>query len=500
MLDTMRRTASVVVSSLLFTLTSSFTPVAFTQTFSALDMLIFDPVLLDESVVTDPSLKNTNARELDTTPLTSNGYSLSTLQKAENMLETAEQDEIATYLDAIQILERTEGLYTQALVQNYLSVGELYQQRDNHELAIEFFEKADHISRVNNGLYHSDQFPIIEGMIESHLALSNVNAALNNQRYLLYLNNRLSGSGSLEALPSLIGLGDRDMNKFSQSMLTTGTYQVNQEQIKIPAIGAVNNWQQEIIRQFALRNLSRAKNTYFDAITTLVDNEEYRNPKLQEVEYKFLETIFLLGFSPELIKDPHYYLTQARRSANMLGRWTFLRRNLPGYQTGNQILERLQSYVLQNPATTAEESVNAVLETGDWQLLFDRTDAAVKYYQEAYTLAQELELDNDVIESIFKPRLPLQLPLFTPKPNSREKFGISANMNLEYDGFIDIAFSINRNGTARKFRIQDRSDGTSFLTEKRLRQYLRNSPFRPWFEDDKPVSRELTMRYYYIFL
>ena len=500
MLDTMSRTTSAVLSSLLFTLLSSITPVVFSQTFSAFDMLIFDPVLLDESANTAPSLKNINARELDTTPLTSNGYSLSRLQEADNLSESVQQDEITAYLDAIQTLERAEGLYSQTLVQNYLSVGELYQRRDNHELAIEYFEKADHISRVNNGLYHSDQFPIIEGMIESHLALSNVNDALNNQLYLLFLNNRLSGSGSLEALPSLIGLGDRDMNKFSQSMLTSGTYQVNQDEIFIPATGTVNKLQQDIIRQFALRNLARAKNTYFEAITTLVDNREYQNPKLQEAEYKFLETIYLLGFSPELIRDPHYYLTQARRSSNTLGRWTFLRRNPPGYQTGNQILERMQTYLLQNPATTPEEKINAILETGDWQLLFDRTDAAVKYYQEAYALAQELELDSKTIESIFKPRVPLQLPLFTPKPNSREKFGISANMNLEYDGFIDISFSVNRNGTARKFRIRDRSAGTSFLTEKRLRQYLRNSPFRPWIEDDKPVDRELTMRYFYTFL
>jgi hypothetical protein len=120
-------------------------------------------------------------------------------------------------------------------------------------------------------------------------------------------------------------------------------------------------------------------------------------------------------------------------------------------------------------------------------------------YKEAYTRAVALGMTDDEITSLFSPDYPRQLPLFSAKPNSREKFGLPGDAELAYDGYVDIRFRINSNGTARDLRFTGSSDGTGAATEIRLKRYLKNSPFRPHLAEGKAVNRTVEMRYYYTF-
>ena len=226
----------------------------------------------------------------------------------------------------------------------------------------------------------------------------------------------------------------------------------------------------------------------------------FRNPRLLELEYKLLETLFLTGYSREMIGNPHYYMTSARSTANMPNRWNHLRRNRDGYEAGIDIFERILLYMENDPTTPAEEIVRAHLEYADWHLVFDWNDAAMSQYARAWEVAQSLALDEAKIVELFRPDYPMQLPLFTPKPNSREKFGIKRETDLDYDGWIDMRFTINGNGTARNIELVNQSANTAFDTATRLRRYLKNSPFRPRIDNGETISREdVNMRYYYSF-
>jgi len=313
------------------------------------------------------------------------------------------------------------------------------------------------------------------------------------------LHQKYLGHDSIETLSSRVSLADRNMEKFTETMRepeeSVGGLKINLQSTLTPIR------MPETPREFALGNLYRAKNHYLEAISLLADNQAVLHPQLVELEYKFLETLFLLGYQRALLADPHYYLSEARRFANKPNRWTYLRRNDDGYLTGRETFESILATMEGDPDQSAEQHISAMMEFGDWHLLFGRDDAAMGVYQQAYDLARQLALGPEAVTDLFRPAVPIHLPLITAKPNSREKFDIGPEVELSYDGYIDISFYLNENGTAKGLRVLGKSAGTTWEVEKRLRRYLRNSPFRPRIVDGAPLGRDdLTLRYYYSFL
>lgn len=497
MLRPAQRLTPAVLSALIVTGLGILSAGARAQSDDALDSLIFDPVLLDSDAGTSgaadqiSSRADSNRRLVLSTP----GI-LPAVVEVEDVVASP-LETIQSYEGDIAILERLEGQYAPELVEHLLALGTLYQRQDNHDRAIEVFERADHISRVNNGLYHPGQIPIIEGQIESHLALGDFEAINEKQRYLLFLSRKLQNNGSIARVSTLAALGDRNMATFGLALIETEDLSAG-PMFRLGSMDAPGA--PEIARYHALNSLYRARNTYSAAISTLIDNENFLHPRLPELEYKYLETIFLVGFSSELVFNPHYYLTSARRSANLPNRWTYLRRNHSGYEAGISTFERILLYQENDPAITDVARVRTRIEYGDWHLLFGWDEAAAEQYGRAYTQAQSLGLDQDTVDTMFTPSMPVQLPLFTARPNSREKFAVSPDAELSYDGYIDMSFVINRNGTARQIRVLDKSGSTTYAIENRLRRYLKNSPYRPHIEDGKPVNRNaVRLRYYYTF-
>ncbi len=462
---------------------------AWAQSDELLDTLIFDPVLIgsDAPVLAAGNLAGIRIDRLHDTESSRGGDVFA-------RYDATEEANILAYQQAISDVERQDGPFAQNLVEQLLSLGRLLQLQARHEEAISVLERAEHISRVNNGLYDVQHFPIVESLVESFLALGDFAAVNNRQHYQEYLSRKLEDGAT--RVPALAGLGD-------QNMYTFGLALVERDDPNGPGSFSFGGGNvptgSEISRTHAVNSLYRAKEHYSDAISQLIEDENFRNPRLLELEYKLLETLFLTGYSGEMIGNPHYYITSARRSANMPNRWKHLRRNREGYEAGIDIFERILLYMESDPSTPASEKVRAHLEYADWHLMFDWNDAAMAQYARAWDVAQKLTLDEAEIAGLFRPEYPMQLPLFTPKPNSREKFGISRKTNLDYNGWIDMRFTINGNGTARNIVQVDQSSNTTFDTATRLRRYLKNSPFRPGIENGATVSRDVNMRYYYSF-
>jgi len=463
------------------------------QTDVELDLVLFDPILLSETGRFDVEGRITAYPAYQ--GLASLTRDIPAQEAEEDAVVVPDQEQVANYMARISSLEQEQGLFSPDLIQNLLALGNLHQQREEHEQAVAIFERADHISRINYGLYDAGQIPIVEGMVESFLALGDFRSVSDRQRYLYFLNEKLRPTGSIPALPSLTDMADNSMSILDQAMMLTNDY----SQGPRFRFGEDSPGVAEIARYYTMNSLFRAKSNYAAAIASLIRNDNLEHPRLMELEYKHLETLFLLGFRQELIDNPHYYMTSAKITANQANRWTFLKRNLSGYETGVESFGRMLRYLQMDSGTQAEELVRTHLEFGDWHLLFGWGDAAAAEYEQAYARARELELSEEQIDSLFSPDFPRQLPLFSAKPNSREKFGIPLDEPLEYDGYIDIRFRINPNGTARDLRFLGSSPGTRGATQIRLKRYLKNSPFRPFLVDGKAVNQTVEMRYYYTF-
>lgn len=395
------------------------------------------------------------------------------------------------YLESIAATELADGPYAPALLEQYLALGESYQQRNDHEAALAAFDKADYISRINNGLYSPQQFAIVENMIESHVARDELTEASSKERYLLSLHEQEYGLNSLELVPALANVGDWNLTLFSRQLKLPNTviaFSANQPGSRSRNLSP---------RMMAFGSLYQSQVSYWRAINIILRNGRYSDPQLYELEAKLIETSFLNSYRDGLLRNPEFYLaqrstytgTRIRRSA---------RPNSPYFFTGRSAYERLIAYHVATQDTDPVSVAQTLIALGDWNLLFEHHATAIKTYRRAYDLMASHNVPQATIDAIFTPVVPQQLPVFTPLPNSRGKFGIAPEAAVDWDGYVDVSFSIMRFGQIRDFEVLDSSGPVTDEMTNRLRRLVRSSPFRPRFFDGAPAARDqVSLRYYF---
>lgn len=467
-------------------------PVA-AQSRDNLDLLIFDPVLIDPESGQEINSPQVPVRFL---PMPEN-EEIAIIEEPDMPPPSALQitRNIDAYQESVNILEAEGGPFSPDLFEILVDLATQYQLGGEHETAIAVLERAEHISRVNYGLYHPEQYTSIEKMIESYFAMGDYASANQKQRYLVYLSQQHYGQADPNTLTSLVDLAEYSMENYNRSITT------NAPVISFTSSSSIGPGSREPTpKELAFRNLYTAQQNYMRAIGTMLKNQQYFDPLLLKLEYNFLETLLLISFRSAILDDPHYYLSAQRVTTGTLVKYNSARGQSSGYSYGKDAFERILIYIRNNPEAKIYQLINALMEYGDWNMLFGRTSSAMEKYREAYALVQNLDVEAETVEAMFRPAMPVHLPLITPKPNSRDKFGISPASPIEYEGYIDIAFTISRYGRAKRFDVVNRSDNVSSDIQNRLKRYLRNSPFRPHMtENEEFESSQVVLRYYYAF-
>ncbi|PCJ25323.1 MAG: hypothetical protein COA96_07565 [SAR86 cluster bacterium] len=83
------------------------------------------------------------------------------------------------------------GAYDQRQIEPLGDIGRQQQRIGEHLQALAFFKQALHVVRINNGLYHEAQLPILSDIIESETALKNWEAVDDRYSYMEHLYRRL---------------------------------------------------------------------------------------------------------------------------------------------------------------------------------------------------------------------------------------------------------------------------------------------------------------------
>ncbi len=461
-----------IVLSLLFA-----TPL-YAQATIPLDSLLFEAYSLQENLPSVPTPASESASQV--VP-----YLFPGADKA------AAEASIDLYLKNITATEADEGPFAPALLEQYLSLGKAYQQKVQHEEAIEVLEKAEYISRINSGLFAADQFVIIENLIASYLATGEQQKAAEKHHYLLFLNQQNFGEDSLQAVPVLQKLGDWQMASFSSNINADVPFTLSFS-------SGGSRSRQPTPRELAFSNLYLAQNTYFQAIQNLVRNNQLNNPALQELELKLIEAVFFAANRQGMLSNPDFYMDPRLQSTGS----RIVRRNLGGntvgFINGRNAYMRLRIYeehrLLLDPVAVAQ----AIIGLGDWHLLFNRRTSAIRHYEEADAYLRNHNVSEDVITEMLHPELPQQLPAFTPLPHSRGKYALADDAPLKFSGYVDVSFDLTRFGNVRNLDISSTSADFPRTTERRLARLLRTTPFRPRLQEGKVVTSDnIKVRYYY---
>jgi tetratricopeptide (TPR) repeat protein len=459
--------------------------------------LIFDPVLLEYTEPDPENREEYQVRELSTLP---SRRAEQIPVSDDSLLFDSQENSPVLYQESIDQFEIEGGSYDARLSEAYLSLGTFYQQLGDYPLAIEAFNSALHVNRINNGLFNASQLAIVNELVQSYLLAGDFIAANQQQEYLFYVQqkvygrntpvlvsgmldyadwNLFAGSLSMGYVPNIASLGLQIFplgnNLYPQG--ATGSFSETRAHLELAAYSysQVLNFQRQ--RENISHNLDADSLEQFQSDVNLSDEDL----SIPITEKKLAYTHFLLSRVLALgISD--------NNDANQFDYFQSL-------QSGSEALQRRLNY-LQNSGYSDLEIVMALIDLADWLLANERWGSAEEYYAQASEYISSNSLDP--VPGLDYPDLPATIPRFVSAIYSRSSYNITPDAVLEYDGYIDVSFGLTRLGYSRDLRFLNQTENTREETVEALRNILRRTQFRLQLtENERYADNQFLLRYYY---
>lgn len=430
-------------------------PAAFVQaqSFSDLQNLAFYPTSL-ESLATGSSA-DTTYRGTDSSDATHSGSD--TTGTAENIKVGFDQSVMGSYLQDIAEARDNAGSYAPELTQKLTSAGLLYQQQHHHEEAVENFERAAESSRIQNGLYSSEQIVLTEHTINSLVALGRSDEAEDKYSQLLNINRKLYGPAAPQTAHALLGLGQLQVERLQHHLA-------------------------------GFDGLQKIQTHFIDAIRMLIASEAWSDPALFAGERNLVRTYYLDAIRAGVLNDPLASALDAE-SIHSRMRERANRKALPEqYLKGEQAYLRMMDYLKKDPGADITAIADVMLGLADWHLLFGNKPEADEQYRQLEDIMALAGIPADEAAAIMHPAVPVTLPAFVDTALSPKAI---ADTSLS-QGYVDVSFNVNPQGRAVNLEVLGTSDGTGTAVIDHLGNLVRNAQFRPATD----ASADYSLRYY----
>ena len=414
----------------------------------------------------------------------------------------------------VQTIVARDGPHSANLIAPLTHLALLYQDSDDHGLALVTIERALETVRFNDGLHTLEQVPLIWQRIRSEEERGNDVAVWELEQELLALARR--NRDDLQAVPVLREIADRQMQ-------VLGRY-LNGETPPQVFLGCFyQEWPKANCNAGSRKTvvqgmLAEAQRNYADAIAVLLRNGRYDSPELRALELTLLRGVdSMRAFNQGSRSSRPVPLVPEHMSASFVEPWrgriepivALAEWKMPGepstedssdrsrvlryvelmspYHRGRQSLLRLYAYEVASGAPLLNQAAAAV-PIADWDLLHSLNSVAVRGYA-----ATRTELDKigaaALIEQLFTPPTPVVLPTFQPNP-------LAPDETRPATGHIDVAFEITKYGCPRGVRILDSANAAEGAADNLARLINRNR-FRPRLTDGRFADvTPVVFRYY----
>ncbi len=442
-----------------------------------------------------------SAPSLAPTSSTANSFSFnseSNLFNAASANDTLTTDQPSRHLETISEYEIEGGVYDFRLSEAYMDLGMSYQSQNEIELSNEAFNQALSISRISNGLYHQDQLPIVQQIVKNHITIGDLRSANSKQEYLLFVQQKNYEKTNPIHIEELIEYADWNLQA---SILSLG-YSVNIEMLKFSSYPVIANYSGRSDQfQQTWEQLTASMRGYRQSLELIALSESEQinetptpfNPLIPELEKKLAYTFFLLSELYKTRVDMNSFEIDEFNSFNEGVQNLYF---LAGFREGRDALQRRYSY-LQKYSNSAEEIINALIDTADWALAFERWSLSRTIYEDALELMSLNGLDE--LEGLTLAGIPKIIPDFLSNNISTKNKSFPETSNKQFKGYLDVNFDINRYGSLNQLKILAKSPNTSNATERALIRELRRTKYRLQFEKNTREFSEktYTIRYFY---
>lgn len=366
------------------------------------------------------------------------------------------------YQQSVNELQKAQGAYAESLAEQLVGLGLAYKNLGQYPPAIAAFNRSLLVKRVNLGLYTLEQIPILEQIIAANSATGDWTALNQNHRYLYWVYLRNYGVDDPRLLPVLHRLGYWQLHAYTYDNQT----------------GANNH-------------LDVANNLFHSAIAIIDSHYGLYDQRLLDplygivlVNYQVKAALYAnFGSIPESMSifdddlgtidasDIHFYINNA-------------------YRTGKAALLRIIDIQAHNQDSASSVTGIGMVHLGDWELLFDRRDAANETYAQACAQLAASGMARAEIDQLFAQ--PRSLPALQGSlPDTREPAQQDSIGN-----YVLARFDVSPTGRPSNIEIMEANPADNKVMQRRARQRIRATRFRPRLEDGQPIATtNVSIRY-----
>ena len=361
---------------------------------------------------------------------------LTNLAVAQHGMEQYESA-ILNYTAAIGIVERIEDRLNAALINPLRGLGAAQFASDRPNLAKKAFDRAVHISHVNDGPHNLEQIESLMSLSEIFLSVGETNDAVNIQKRIFYLQARNTEPESLDIIPALQTRAgwQRRMQFYEQERFT---------------------WRR-IIR---IIEKEKGKES-LDLIEPLTE---------LAISYVAMASIVL----PERLQ--------------------------PTISSGEPYLKRAVRIADKNPDSTFRMRVDVKMELADYYLLVDQSARANSVYRDVWDLLSEDEAYLDLRVSMLESGLILRKIYPPTTADSKGDSAASGDASEYRSGTVRFRYNVNKHGRATRVTLLDANPEGLDNLYKKIGRELRYIVHRPRFVDGEPTENlDLTFSHQFFY-
>ncbi len=360
-------------------------------------------------------------------------------QLGQTQLRSGEYREALQQFDAdIARIEAEGGQWDERLVEPLVGRGDALYGLGDYGGALAAYSRAQHIVRVNEGLYSLAQVDILERKAEASAALNDWQSASDQQQYALRLAIRAHGEDGVALLPALERMG-RWYRRTGNVYAARSIYQRAIEILEA-AYGP------DDVR--LVGPLTRFASTF--------RAERYPGQSTRPSEP------INVGYGDPVVRYGN------EPPPGLINR----------YAMGEAALRRARDIYAKQRPDDIDGRIRTLLELGDWFVVFDKWTRAEEQYQAALALRNERAPDSPPILERPEPLFLLIDPLPKPVVGSREA----------RRGHIEVRFRVTRHGQVRDVEVVDAEPPG--VMDLRIKRAMKTARFRPRFEAGRAVEAD----------
>ena len=356
---------------------------------------------------------------------------------------------IRRFNESIVDAETISGAWDTSLIEQLSSLGSLQQQQGDYLAALETHERAVHVQRINGGLHTVDQVPLIEGMIDSYIAMGDWEQVDIYQKYLFYIQQKFYGNNDPRLITAIADLADWHIHAFT-----------------------IQQGESLAVRLSSAQML-------FNAAARMVDvHFGQSDPRYVEYLRGMARSAYLVAKNQDLLRE--LARAQFRVPQELLRDMLYWSYPIvpSGYRAGEEaLLSILEFYRGEEGA--AEQLAEATAQLADWYLLFNRRGQARNTYQEAWSVLDSEENAGESRQRLFGQVREIPVYAFDNREWLIENLGFMEDREeVNYD-FIDVQVDVTAWGAVRNIETVSEQSSPTSSQHNWIRRSIRDSLFRP---------------------